>query len=122
MPGSNSPDLQSILATLSQFTSRQATPPSHESEHPNESHLGVSQVASPDSLRDPPSHDALPPWPALQRSNDPRPRPQGHNVPTVKPIDPATITSWQEGIRCVTKIAAQNTLFAAAIRKARPHT
>ncbi|SMQ49059.1 unnamed protein product [Zymoseptoria tritici ST99CH_3D7] len=32
-------------------------------------------------------------------------------------IDPATITTWQEGLRCVTKIAAQNAQFAASIKR-----
>ena len=32
-------------------------------------------------------------------------------------IDPATITEWKQGLRCVSKIAAQNSDFAASIRK-----
>jgi hypothetical protein len=33
-------------------------------------------------------------------------------------IDPATITEWSHGLRCVHKIATQNPYFKMAIRKA----
>lgn len=32
-------------------------------------------------------------------------------------IDPSTITEWKQGLRCVSKIAAQNPEFAAVVRK-----
>ena len=32
-------------------------------------------------------------------------------------IDPATITEWTAGLRCVNKIAVQNRDFAAAIKR-----
>ncbi|KAF2725071.1 hypothetical protein K431DRAFT_195231, partial [Polychaeton citri CBS 116435] len=32
-------------------------------------------------------------------------------------VDPATITTWQDGLRCVTKIAAQNANFAKAVKR-----
>ncbi len=32
-------------------------------------------------------------------------------------IDPATIIDWKQGLRCVSKIAAQNPQFAVSVRK-----
>ncbi|QIW95761.1 hypothetical protein AMS68_001279 [Peltaster fructicola] len=66
----SAPDLQSILATLAQFSQPQPA-------------TGIPSASQP-----------VPPT-----------------------IDPATITTWQEGLRCVTKIAAQNRSFAESIRK-----
>ncbi|OCK83354.1 hypothetical protein K432DRAFT_184766 [Lepidopterella palustris CBS 459.81] len=39
------------------------------------------------------------------------------NSSTPPLIDPATITQWPEGLRCVSKIASQNPHFKGAIRK-----
>ncbi|TKA37938.1 hypothetical protein B0A54_10540 [Friedmanniomyces endolithicus] len=52
------------------------------------------------------------------KPQDPRLRPQSRAA-TASPkpmIDPATIITWQEGLRCLTKIAAQNAQFAVTIR------
>jgi hypothetical protein len=46
-----------------------------------------------------------------QPSRTSTPQQQEHTI-----IDPATITEWSAGLRCVTKIAAQNPLFAEKIR------
>lgn len=51
------------------------------------------------------------------QAEDRRLRPQARSNASPKPmIDPASITTWQEGLRCVTKIAAQNAQFATSIR------
>ncbi|KAL1301890.1 hypothetical protein AAFC00_006070 [Neodothiora populina] len=71
-----------------------------------------------------------------QRTHDPRPQPSqrtesngcgtrsstAQQQPPAPPqsssiIDPATITVWSEGLRCVNKIGMQNPNFAAAIRR-----
>jgi len=41
--------------------------------------------------------------------------PRSNSAPPL--IDPATITEWSHGLRCVSKIAAQNPSFKIAIRK-----
>ena len=54
---------------------------------------------------------------AESEAQRPRSRPQTRSLEPIRPtIDPATITTWQAGLRCVTKIAAENTQFAASIR------
>ncbi|KAK5107401.1 hypothetical protein LTR62_001305 [Meristemomyces frigidus] len=97
------PDLQAILAALSQYV-----PPPGNPQH---------ILPTP-----PPTTDVyLPPSTSLpqQQPQDPRVRPQTRTTtPKPKPmIDPATITTWQEGLRCVTKIAASNAAFASSIKR-----
>ncbi|KAJ4355220.1 hypothetical protein N0V95_003115 [Ascochyta clinopodiicola] len=43
------------------------------------------------------------------------PKPQARSSTPL--IDPATIIDWKAGLRCVSKIAAQNPEFAASVRK-----
>jgi hypothetical protein len=50
-----------------------------------------------------------------QYTSTPPPRPQDRVSTPL--IDPATITDWKQGLRCVSKIAQQNPEFAASIRK-----
>jgi len=84
------PDLASILATLSQFA-----PPVQANVQAN----GVSNLApSPD-----PSTET--------RAKSPQPQ-----QPV---IDTALITDWSTGLRCVTKIAAQNSHFPEIINRVR---
>ena len=128
MEGGNapSPDLQALLATLSQYT-----PPVHQHhgvQLPNlaQIHAPTPTISTPwafdverSAAFTPQSPFAAIPAPK-QRSQDPRLRPQSRAVtasPKPPQIDPATITSWQEGLRCVTKIAAQNAQFAVGIKK-----
>ncbi|KAK5680558.1 hypothetical protein LTS10_007490 [Elasticomyces elasticus] len=102
------PDLQAILATLSQFTN--ATPDClPTSQHDA---LSAYQYESPTAA---PTTASIP----AARAHDPRLRPQSRSATaSPKPIvDPATIITWQEGLRCVTKIAAQNAQFAVSIRR-----
>ena len=118
-------DLQSILATLAQFSQA------------NQASQGTPQPASTQSYFD----SAFQNVPAVQIDNsaaiaqnstlsvepstDPRlrSRPQSRSVtPAQTPqptnvIDPATITTWQQGLRCVTKIAAQNKMFESSIKR-----
>ncbi|KAK3673013.1 hypothetical protein LTR78_007124 [Recurvomyces mirabilis] len=101
--GQAPPDLQSILATLSQYVPQAA---------------GVEQAVqnTVDVYQPAPDAQAV-----LERPHDPRLRPQNRSAtasPKPKPmVDPATIVTWQEGLRCVTKIAAQNAQFAVSIKR-----
>jgi hypothetical protein len=52
--------------------------------------------------------------PASQHRH-PAPRPQDRVSSPL--IDPSTITEWKQGLRCVSKIAAQNPDFAPTVRK-----
>nr|POF04052.1 hypothetical protein CFP56_21808 [Quercus suber] len=117
MAGSGVPDLQSILATLSQFTSQPAAAQFHENDGVKGSRSVLPQSTLLNDVQDSQHVGIETPPPESHQSEDPRPRPQAQSVPKPKTIDPATITNWQEGIRCVTKIAAQNAHFAVALRK-----
>ncbi|KAK3724213.1 hypothetical protein LTR37_001338 [Vermiconidia calcicola] len=107
---SPAPDLQAILSTLAQYvqpfqpgtfeeTAQTSTPTNKGQAH--------SEAAQP----------IAPPQPLIERADDARLRPQSRSTASPKPIDPATITTWQDGLRCVTKVAAQNAQFAATIRR-----
>ncbi|KAK5133394.1 hypothetical protein LTR08_007733 [Meristemomyces frigidus] len=122
MDGGNapSPDLQALLATLSQYTNAVPNGAPLAEQH------SMPLVSAPFAF-DIERSAASTPQPAsahasanAQRPQDPRLRPQSRSVtasPKPPQIDPATITVWQEGLRCVTKIAAQNSQFAVGIKK-----
>ncbi|KAK3686861.1 hypothetical protein LTR37_019413 [Vermiconidia calcicola] len=104
------PDLQAILSTLAQYA--QPLQPGTFEE--------TTQTSTPTNLgqaQSEPPQPIPPPQPSIERAEDPRLRPQSRSTVSPKPIDPATITTWQDGLRCVTKIAAQNAQFAATIRR-----
>jgi len=103
--GGDTPDLQAILATLSQFTNPAAN---GVAAHGNAGAVPYAPVVVAEAQHAPQA-----------AAQDPRLRPQSRSA-TASPkpmIDPATITTWQEGLRCVTKIAAQNAQFAVSIRR-----
>jgi hypothetical protein len=123
------PDLQAILATLAQYSQHNTTeqPPQQTPYQPVEPNhatpsipennnlaaiLQNARVESPVSadprLRGRPQSRSI--TPAQPPKQDQLPQP-----PSV--IDPATITVWQDALRCVTKIAAQNKMFETTIRR-----
>ena len=114
MDGNNeTPDLQSILATLAQFASpAQAIEPADN---------GV-RVATPTISGTAPLENYQPTsplQPTVDKAEDPRLRPHSRSA-TASPqpiVDPATITKWQDGLRCVTSIAAKSSRFADSIRR-----
>jgi hypothetical protein len=54
-------------------------------------------------------------WPSLQHLQAPPKTLQHRGItPT---IDPSTIIEWKHGLRCVNKVAAQNSNFAASVQK-----
>ncbi|KAK5169664.1 uncharacterized protein LTR77_005642 [Saxophila tyrrhenica] len=105
------PDLQAILSTLAQFS---APVQNQESAQVTQNHDAQPRVETPIPRHFQPTPPADVEKP---RTPDPRLRPQSRSIASPKPIDPATITTWQDGLRCVTKIAAQNAQFAATIKK-----
>jgi hypothetical protein len=122
------PDLQAILATLAQLSQQQtssSTPPPLPQPIATSNHY--SALTATDNNAQASSHNGsiatAPADPRLRgrpqsRSTTPfqaqhiQPQPQAPSV-----IDPATITVWQDGLRCVTKIASQNKTFETSIRK-----
>lgn len=100
----DNPDLQSILSDLARYS----TPTQQQNDQNND-------IPNLSGLSQPHPNQSSTPQP-----EDPRLKPQSRSAATASPkpvIDPATITTWQEGLRCVTKIASQNSQFAAIIRK-----
>lgn len=121
------PDLASVLQALASFAPPQAAGERDASGlHPQQ---GID-------LNSKPSQQPYQPWTSTthSRSNapftefpsigfptlDPRPRPQlrGYNErPRSPAIDPATITEWPLGLKCVNYIAQDNPNFKPAVRK-----
>ena len=91
-------DLASLLATLAQFAP------------PGQAQTPASTLYRTSQLR---------PEAALNVVEDPRLSTSSSRtpVPDKNVIDPAAITEWSSGLRCVSKIAAQNQTFAASIRE-----
>ena len=111
------PDLQSILATLSQYANPAVPFPVPDVQAQSNSGDPVNATKHDEDAA---SSTAPVPTPVSQhRAQDPRLRPQSRSA-TASPkpmIDPATITTWKEGLRCVSKISEQNAQFAARIKK-----
>lgn len=124
------PDLQAILATLAQYSQQNNTeqappqtpyqpvdsnnaPPSIPENNNLSAILHNARVESPVSadprLRGRPQNRSITP---AQPPKQDQPQPQQPSI-----IDPATITVWQDALRCVTKIAAQNKMFETTIRR-----
>jgi hypothetical protein len=120
------PDLQAILATLAQYSQQQHTaasqplpPAPYEPDHATPTvqtdsdssafaqNARVESVSADPRLRGRPQSRSITPAQALKQEQ----------VQPAAVIDPATITVWQDGLRCVTKIAAQNKLFETTIRR-----
>jgi len=101
------PELASILATLSQHA---APAPVSNNE------VTSDAFATEEETYDP--ADFTPLSPAVSRA-----RPQTRTAQPQQPlIDPATITDWSAGLRCVSKVASQNSRFAEVIKRVRTST
>ncbi|CAK3816949.1 Hypothetical predicted protein [Lecanosticta acicola] len=103
------PDLQAILATLAQHM--QPTAPI--APNPRDEYGSPTPEIDQEAIKAgtaPPRDLGL---------HDPRLRPQNKSAAaSPRPmIDPASITVWSEALRCVTKIAAQNSQFAVSIKR-----
>lgn len=137
------PDLASILATLAQFApqqpqdQQQTPPPSattptitdprlqrrQQSQNPLSTAQSWSQLPNQLQQNDSQSSSSYNPQAAVFQPVDSQGRAPSVSSKTPAPhqqeqtiIDPATITEWSAGLRCVTKIAAQNPMFAEKIR------
>jgi hypothetical protein len=108
-------DLEKILATLANLPKTESQP-QQDAQQP----YGTGQSYQ--------WHDVPPTYPYeqshhYQQQADPRLADRLHQQPTPQNrvssplIDPATITEWKQGLRCVSKVAAQNPGFASAVRK-----
>jgi hypothetical protein len=120
------PDLQAILATLAQYSQPITEQPLQQTPYqPAEFDQAGASISANDN-----SSATIQNARVESLSADPRlrGRPQSRSItpslphkqdqpPPPSVIDPATITVWQDGLRCVTKIAAQNKMFEATIRR-----
>ena len=123
------PDLQAILATLAQYSQQQQTteqPPPQAPYQPVESNNATPSIPENNNLSailqnarvETVSADPRLRGRPQSRSITPAQLPKQHDqFPPPSVIDPATITVWQDALRCVTKIAAQNKMFEATIRR-----
>ncbi|KAG9835141.1 hypothetical protein KCU98_g11721, partial [Aureobasidium melanogenum] len=137
------PDLASILATLAQFAPQQQQD-QHQTPLPSATTPTITDprlqrrqqpqtlqpTAQPwDQIQNQPqqhesqSSSSYNPQAAVFQPVNPQGRAPSQQSRTSPPqpqeqtiIDPATITEWSAGLRCVTKIAAQNPMFAEKIR------
>jgi len=112
--GAPNMDLAAILATLANLQPAVTTQTQQQYLYSQDSQ---SYPQGPSGQPYPPQAPADPrllnrstpqPLPAL-------PKPQDRSSTPL--VDPATITEWKKGLRCVSKIATQNPDFAASIRK-----
>lgn len=112
------PELASILATLAQFAPP-PTPSSNTQDQNQEPYQSTTPPIPENGIPQTYQHPYVPyhaPAPSDPRI---RPTPQGRSTPTVEKliIDPATITEWSAGLRCVSKMSAQNRMFGETIRR-----
>ncbi|KAI4728734.1 hypothetical protein E4T49_03489 [Aureobasidium sp. EXF-10728] len=133
------PDLASILATLAQFAPQQQntqqtppptattptiTDPRLQRRQNNQSSLQpFAQIPNHLQQNNPEPSNSYNPQAAVFQPVVPQGRAFTQPLRTSTPqqqeqtiIDPATITEWTAGLRCVTKIAAQSPQFAEKIR------
>jgi hypothetical protein len=116
-------DLDQILRTLASLPKAENAP-QHDQQAPYDpTQLSIpSETALPYHDQGPTAFSSgyeAPTDPRLNgRTPLPYPKPQ---IPQAQPsppiIDPATITSWKHGLRCVNKIAAQHPDFATMVQK-----
>jgi hypothetical protein len=122
------PDLQAILATLAQYSQQNMAeqPPQQTPYQPAESNHVTPSIPGNNNLAavlqntriaSPVSADPRLRGRPQSRSITPAQPPKQDQLPQPSVIDPATITVWQDALRCVTKIAAQNKMFEATIRR-----
>jgi len=125
------PDLQAILATLAQYTQQSTSsapptpapqltatlsnlppiPATEDNAQATSYNASIETAPADPRLRGRPQSRSTTPF---QAQNG---QPQHVQSQTSSVIDPATITVWQDGLRCVTKIASHNKMFEASIRK-----
>lgn len=116
-------DLAQILQTLANLPRTQsAAPGSQQQQHP---YLSQDQGQTELPASHHPAQTGIPF--GHEQYLDPRlsgrPAPQNRQPPAIQDrastptVDPATITEWKQGLRCVTKTATQNPSFVATVQK-----
>lgn len=114
-------ELEKILATLASLPKPEAQPSQdQQQEHPfDQSHTGIQNDQHINASNQHYSQQRTTDPRLVGRSAPPRipPTPTPQDRSSTPLVDPSTITEWKQGLRCVSKIAAQNPDFAAAIRK-----
>lgn len=115
-------DLDQILRTLASLPRAEA--PTQESDQHAHDESAQAQARAPGvhiTQQNIPIHSSVPSSQASTRSNGQTLapyQPQTLQKRTLTPtIDPATITEWRSGLRCVSKIAAQNPNFEGTVKK-----
>jgi hypothetical protein len=114
-------DLASILATLASLHQQPNPAPQDQQQayDPHQGYESYQDLAQPfPPQQNLPYHQSADPRLVNRQapqSFPPAPRPQERTSTSL--IDPATITEWKQGLRCVSKIASQNPEFAASVRK-----
>lgn len=115
-------DLAKILATLASLQQPGGAPAQDQQQtyDPTQAYQSYQEDAQPyPTQQNLPYHQSADPRlanrSASQYTSTPTPRPQERISAPL--IDPATITEWKQGLRCVSKIAQQNPDFAASVRK-----
>ncbi|KAF2097279.1 hypothetical protein NA57DRAFT_77533 [Rhizodiscina lignyota] len=118
--GNNVPDLASVLQALASFTTPQPPGPQQLApQPPQESTSNTAFVQQLYQLNSSAGSENAP----GSGPNLPQPRPQQRVVNDVvertssPTIDPATITDWKMGLKCVSFISQANPNFKNAIRK-----
>lgn len=110
--------LQAILASLPKQDTQLDSGP-QQSQSAQQSYQPHQHVVYPHSTG---SHVQYPPPadPRLAGRSTPQLRqtaPKQQDRASTPLIDPATITEWKQGLRCVSKVSAQNPDFVSTIRK-----
>lgn len=93
-------DLDAILRTLASLPKPEEQQVQHQ---PHDTYLPYQQPTSDPRLA------------GRSSQLQPIPKPQARSSTPL--IDPATIIDWKQGLRCVSKIAAQNPHFSVSVRK-----
>ena len=115
-------DLDAILRTLASLPK----PEGHQSDLVSQQPYGQSlsfENAQPDSVHGQavpqtvPQHQVMDPRLAGRPTPSQLPLPKSQVRSSTPLIDPSTIIDWKQGLRCVSKIAAQNPQFASSVRK-----
>ncbi|KAF1959816.1 hypothetical protein CC80DRAFT_533152 [Byssothecium circinans] len=116
-------DLEQILATLANLPNTQ----NHPAEVSQQVYNPGQILGFPDNQQAIYTPEQPNGYYALNQPQDPRQYGQPSPSPIPQPapqqrvstpiINPATITEWKHGLRCVNKVAAQNPDFSNAVRK-----
>ncbi|KAF2813862.1 uncharacterized protein BDZ99DRAFT_459613 [Mytilinidion resinicola] len=122
------PDLASVLRTLASLAPANPQQPGQDiaasllQHHPEPPYHPTHPTQA--NLQPPPNVEQIPSRPTSTIQDQrtvPQHRPSVQDPPragsTPPLIDPATITEWSHGLRCITKIAGQTPNFKVAIRK-----